>query len=161
MLLRCCSQYASKFEKLCSGHSTRKGQFSFHPKERECPKCSNYCTIALISHSGKVMLKIFQTRLQQYLNHEFLDIQSRFRKGRGIRDQIVNICWILDKARVPEKHLLLVYWLCQSLWLCGSQQTVENSERNGNTRPPDLPPRNLYAGHDANATIRTGHGTTD
>ena len=109
MLLRCCSQYASKFEKLCSGHRTRKGQFSFHPKERQCPECSNYCTIALISHSGKVMLKIFQTRLQQYLNHEFLDIQARFRKGRGIRDQIANICWILDKARVPEKHLLLVY----------------------------------------------------
>ena len=61
--------------------------------------------------------------------------------------------------RVPEKHLLLFYWLHQSLWLCGSQQTVENSERDGNTRPPDLLLRNLYAGQEA--TVRTGHGTTD
>ena len=81
MLWKCCTRYASKFEKLCSGHSTRKGQFSFHPKERECPKCSNYCTIALISHSGKVMLKIFQTRLQQYMNHELPDVQVGFRKA--------------------------------------------------------------------------------
>ena len=61
--------------------------------------------------------------------------------------------------RVPEKHLFLLYWLCQSLWLGGSQSTVENPERDGNTRPPDLPLRNLYA--DQEATVRTGHGTTD
>ena len=61
--------------------------------------------------------------------------------------------------RVPEKHLLLLYWLHQSLWLCGSQQTVENSERDGNTRPPYLPLRNLHAGQEA--TVRTGHGTMD
>ena len=63
-----------------------------------------------------------------------------FRKSRGTRDQIAKICWIIEKARgFQKKHLFLVYWLCQSLWLCGSQQTVENSERDGNTRPPDLP----------------------
>ena len=67
------------------------------------------------------------------------DVQAAFRKGRGTRDQIANICWIIEKARVPEKHLFLLYWLCQSLWLCGSQSTVGNSERDGNTRPPDLP----------------------
>ena len=66
--------------------------------------------------------------------------QAGFRKGRGTRDQIANICWITEKRKgVPEKHLFLHYWLCQSLWLCGSQQTVENFERDGNTRPPDLP----------------------
>ena len=70
------------------------------------------------------MLKILQARLQQYVNHELTDVQAGFRKGRGTRDQIANICWIIEKSRrVPEKHLLLLYWLCQSLWLCGSQQT--------------------------------------
>ena len=99
----------------------------------------NYCTIALISRTSRIMLKILQARLQQYVNHELPDVQAGFRKGRGTRDQIANICWIMKKARVPEKHLLLLYWLCQSLWLCGSQYTVENSERDGNTRPPNLP----------------------
>ena len=109
------------------------------PKKGNDKECSNYCTIALISHSSKVMLKILQARLQQYVNHELPDVQAGFRKGRGTRDQSANIRWIMEKARVPEKHLFLLYWLCQSLWLCGSQSTVENSERGGNTRPPDLP----------------------
>ena len=82
---------------------------------------SNYCIIALISHTSKIMLKILQARLQQYMNCELPDVQSGFIKGRGTRDQIVNICWIMEKARVPEKHLFLLYWLCQRLWLCGSQ----------------------------------------
>jgi len=68
------------------------------------------------------MLKILQARLQQYMNRELPDAQAGFRKGRGTRDQIANICWIIKK-RVPEKHLVLLYWLLQSLWLCGSQQT--------------------------------------
>ena len=108
------------------------------PKKGNAKGCSNYRTIALISHASKVMLKILQARLQPYVNRELPDVQAGFRKGRGTRDQIANICWIIWEARVPVKHLL--YWLCQSLWLCGSQQTVENSERDGNTRPPDLPP---------------------
>ena len=66
-------------------------------------------TIALISHASKVMLKILQARLQQYVNHELLDVQAGFRKGRGTRDQIANIHWIIKKARVSEKHLLLLY----------------------------------------------------
>ena len=100
-------------------------------------ECSNYHTTALISHTSKEMLKILQAWLQQYMNRELPDVQAGFRKGRGTRDQIVNIRWIIE--RVPEKHLFLLSWLCQSIWLCGSQQTVENSERDGNTRPPDLP----------------------
>ena len=110
------------------------------PKKGNPKECSNYCTIALISHTSKVILKILQARLQQYMNREIPNVQVGFRKGRGTRDQIAKICWIIEKARVPEKHLLLLYWLCQNLWLCGSQQTVENSSRDGNTRPPDLPP---------------------
>ena len=75
------------------------------------------------------------------MNRELLDIQAGFRKGRGTRDQIANIRWIIAKAReFQRKHLLLLYWLHQSLWLCGSQQIVENSSRDGNNRSPDLPP---------------------
>ena len=85
------------------------------------------------------MLKILEARFQQYVNYELLDIQAGFRNGRGTRDQIANIRWIIGK-RIPEKHLLLLYTLCQSLWLCRSQQTVENSSRAVNTRPPDLLP---------------------
>jgi len=89
--------------------------------------------ITLISHTSKVMLKILPARLQQYMNWELPDVQPGFRKGRGTRDQIANIHWIMEKSkRIPEKHLLLLYWLHQSLRLCGSQQTVENSWRNEN-----------------------------
>ena len=95
--------------------------FSRIPKKGNAKECSNYCTTALISHASKVMLKILQARLQQYMNCELLDVQAGFRKGRGTRDQTANIHWIIEKARVPEKYLLLLYWLCQSLWLCGSQ----------------------------------------
>ena len=81
-------------------------------------------------------LCLFQARVQQYMNRELPDVQAGFRKGRGTRDQIANIHWIIEKARVPEKHLLLLYWLCQSPWMCGSPQTSGD----GNTRAPDLPP---------------------
>ena len=75
-------------------------------------------------------------------------------------DQIANICWIIGKARrVPEKQLLLLYWLCQSIWLCGSQQTVDNSERDGNTRPPSLSPEKPVCSQEA--TVKILHGTTD
>ena len=91
------------------------------PKKGNAKEWSNYCTIALISHASKVMFKILQARLQQYMNHELPDVQAGLRKGRGTGDQIANIRWIMEKARVPEKQLLLLYWLCQSLWLCRSQ----------------------------------------
>ena len=110
------------------------------PKKGNAKGCSYYCTTVLISHTSKVMLKIFQARLQQYMNHELRDVQAGFTKGRGSRDQIANIRWIIDKVTEFQKNLLLLNWLCQSLWLCGSQQTAENSLRDGNTRPPDLPP---------------------
>ena len=70
------------------------------PKKGKAKECSNYHTIALVSHASKVMLKIFQARLQQYVNRELPDVQAGFRKGRGTRDQIANICWIIGKARV-------------------------------------------------------------
>ena len=79
------------------------------PKKGNAKECSNYHTIALVSHTSKVMLKILQARLQQYMNHELPDVQAGFRKGRGTRGQVANICWIIEKARVPEKHLFLLY----------------------------------------------------
>ena len=92
------------------------------PKKCNAKKCWNYCTIALISHASKVMLKILQARLQQYMNRELPDVQAGFRKGRRTRDQIANIRWIMEKAReFQKKHLFLLYWLGQNLWLCGSQ----------------------------------------
>ena len=79
------------------------------PKKGNAKEHSNYHTIVLISHPSKVMLKILQARLQQYMNHELPDVQAGFRKGRGTRDQIANICWIIKKSkRVPEKHLFLL-----------------------------------------------------
>ena len=109
MLLKCCTQYVSKSGKLTSGHKTGKINFHFNPKKGNANECSNYRTIALISHASKAMLKILQARLQQYVNHEIPDVQAGFRKGRGTRDQIANICWIMEKVRVPEKHLFLLY----------------------------------------------------
>ena len=79
------------------------------PKKGNAKECSNYHTIALISHASKVMLKILQARIQQYVNCELPDVQAGFRKGRGTREQIANIHWINEKARVPEKDLLLLY----------------------------------------------------
>ena len=87
----------------------KKSVFIPIPKKGNAKECSIYHTIALISHASKVMLKILQARLQQYVNREFPNVQAGFRKGRGTRDQIANIRWIMDKARVPEKHLFLLY----------------------------------------------------
>ena len=95
---------------LSSGHRSGKGQFSFQPQRKAIPKNvqTTYHTIALISHASKGMLQILQARLQQYINRELPDVQAGFRKGRGTRDQIANIRWIISK-RVPEKHLFLLY----------------------------------------------------
>ena len=87
-----------------------KVSFHSNPKERQCKECSNYRTIALISNASKVMLKILQARLQEYMNCELPDVQAGFRKGRGTRDQIANIHWIIEKAReFQKKHLLLLH----------------------------------------------------
>ena len=93
MLLKCCTQCASQLGKLSSGHRTGKGQFSFQSQRRAMPKnVQNNLTIALNSHASKIMLKILQARLQQYVNQELPDVQAGFRKGRGTRDQVANIC---------------------------------------------------------------------
>ena len=93
-----------------SAVATGLEKVSFHsnPKEGNAKECSNYHTIALISHASKVMLKILQARLQQYVNHELPDVQAGFRKG-GTRDQIGNICWIMEKAREFQKNIYFCF----------------------------------------------------
>ena len=85
-----------------------KSVFTPIPKKGNAKECSNYHTIALISHASKVMLKILQARLQQYVNRELTDVQAGFRKGRGTRDQISNICWIIEKAREFQKNICFI-----------------------------------------------------
>ena len=86
-----------------------KASFHFNPKKGNAKECSNYRTSALISHTCKVMLKIIQARLQQYVNCELPDVQAGFRKGRGTRDQIANICWIIKKAREFQKSIYFCF----------------------------------------------------
>ena len=109
MLWKCCTQYASKFGKLSSGHRTGKVQFSFQSQRKAMPKCSNYRTIALTSHASKVMFKILQARLQQYMNWELPGVQAGFRKGRGNRYQIANIRWSIEKAREFQKSIYFCF----------------------------------------------------
>ena len=109
-LWRCCAQYASKFGKLSSGHRTGKCQFSFQSQRGVITKeCLNYCTIALISHASKVILKIIQARFQQYMSHELPDVQVGFRKGRGTRYQTANIRWIKKKAKEFQKNIYFCF----------------------------------------------------
>ena len=93
----------------------KRSVFTPIPKKGNAKKFSNYCTIVLISHASKVLLKILQAKLQQYVNHELPDVQADFRKGRGIRDQISNICWIIEKAREFQKNICICVIDCQSL----------------------------------------------
>ena len=110
MLLKCCTQYASKFGKLISGQRAGKGQFFIPiPKKGNAKECSHYCTTALISHTSKVMLKILQGKFQQYVNQELPDVQAGFRKGRGTRDQIAIIRWIIEKAREFQKNIYFCF----------------------------------------------------
>ena len=109
------------------------------PKKGNAKECSNYCTIALISHTSKVMLKFFQARLQQYMNHELPDVQVSFRKGKGTRGQIANICWIIKKPREFQRNIYFCFIDYAKTFDCVDHNKLENSERDGNTRPPDLP----------------------
>ena len=121
---------------------------------------TTYCTIALISHASKVMLKILQARLQQYMNCELPDVQAGFRKDRRTRDQIVNICWIIEKAREFQKNIYFCFTDYAKAFDC-----VDHSKLWKIPQEMGIPDhltcllRNLYAVQ--KATVRTGHGTTD
>ena len=109
------------------------------PKKGKAKECSNYHTIALISHTSKVMLKILQARLQQYMNHELPAVQAGFRNCRGTRGQIASICWIIKKAREFQKNIYFCFIDYAKAFDCVDHNKLENSERDGNTRPPELP----------------------
>ena len=109
LLWKCCSQYTSKFGKPSSDPRTGEGVFIPIPKKGSAKECSSYSTVALISHASKVILKIFQDRLLQYMNWKLKDVQAGFTKGRGTRDQTVNICWIIDKAREFQKNIYFCF----------------------------------------------------
>ena len=133
--------------------------FFCQPKKGNGKECSNYRTVGLISHASKVMLKILQARLQQYVNH---DVQAGFRKGRGTRNQIANICWVIKKAKEFQKNIYFCFIDNTKAFNCvDHKKNVENSERDGKGIPDHLTclVRNLYAGQEA--AVRTGHGTTD
>ena len=108
-------------------------------KKGNAKECSNYCKVALISHTSKVMLKILQARLQQYVNCELPNVQAGFRKGRGTRDQIANICWIMEKAREFQKNISALLTMPKPLtvWITINYGKFFNR---WDTRPPDLPP---------------------
>ena len=130
------------------------------PKKGNAKECSNYCTIALISHTSKVMLKILQARLQQYVNHELPDVQAGFRKCRETRDQIANIRWITEKAREFQKNFYFGFIDYAKAFDCVDHNKVWKILKE--TGIPDhltCHLRNLYAGQEA--TVKTGHGTTD
>ena len=144
-----------------SAVATGLEKVSFHsnPKERQFQECSNYHTIALISHTSKVMLKILQARLQQYVNCELPNVQAGFIKGRGTRDQIANICWIMEKAREFQKNI----YFCFIDYAIAFEYVDQNRlwkilQEMGIPDHLTCLLRNLYAGQEA--TVRTGHGTT-
>uniref|UniRef100_A0A4W2DMN1 RNA-directed DNA polymerase n=1 Tax=Bos indicus x Bos taurus TaxID=30522 RepID=A0A4W2DMN1_BOBOX len=130
------------------------------PKKGNAKECSNYCTIVLISHTSKVMLKILQARLQQYMNRELPDVQAGFRKGRGTRDQIANIRWIMEKARKFQKNIYFCFIDYAKAFDC-----VDHNKLWKILQEMGIPDHltcllgNLYAGQEA--TVRTGHGITD
>ena len=129
-------------------------------KKGNAKRCSNYHTIALISHASKVMVKILQDRLQQYMNRELPDIQAGFRKGRGTRDQIGNIRWIMEKAREFQKNIYFCFIDYAKAFDCVYPNKLwKILEEMGIPDHLTCHLRNLYAGQEA--TVRTGHGTID
>ena len=125
-------------------------------KKGNAKECPNHCTVALISHASKVMLKILQARLQQYMNRELPDVQAGFRKGRGTRDQIANVCWIIEKAREFRKNICFIDY-AKAFDCVDHNKVWEILQEMGIPDHLTCLLRNLYAGQEA--TVRTGCGT--
>ena len=159
MLWKCCTQYASKFGKLSSGHRTGKGQFSFQSQRKAMSKNAQTTTQLFLSHASKVMLKMLQARLQWYVSCELPDVQAGFRKGRGTRDQIANICWIMEKARELQKNIYFCFIDYAKAFDCVNHNKLwKIPKEKGISDHLTCLLRNLYAGQEA--TVKTGHGTT-
>ena len=158
----CCHShiFSSDFTNFKLWRNKKLEAITIIPKKSSAKECSNYHTIALISHASKAMLKILQARLQRYINRELPDVQAGFRKGRGTRDQIVNIRWIITKAREFQKIIYFCFIDYAKAFEC-----VDHNKLWKILKEMGLPDhltcllRNLYSGK--KATVRTGHGTTD
>ena len=151
MLWKCCTQYASKYRKHSSGHRTGKGQFSFQSPRKAMPK--NVQTTTQLHSSltlAKQCSKFSKPGFNSTWTMNFQMFKLVFKKAEELEIKLPTSIGSLKKQEISRKHLLLLYWLCQSLWLCGSQQTLENSERDGNTRPPELPLEKLVCGSGSN-----------
>ena len=138
----------------------KRSVFILISKKGNAKECSNYRTIALISHSSKLMLKILQARLQQYMNCELPDVQADFRKSRGTQNQIANIHWIIEKSREFQKNIYFCFIEYAKAFDCVDHNKLWKILKE--MRIPDYLTcflRNLYAGQEA--TVKTGHGTTD
>ena len=153
------SAVATGLEKF-SLHSNSKKKKKGNAKLPQMFKCSNYHTVALISHASKVMLKILQARLQEYVNQELPDVQAGFRKGRETRDQIANICWIIEEAREFQKNIYFCFIDYANAFDCADQNKLWKILKEMGI-PDNLTCllRNLYTGQEA--TVRTGPGTKD
>ena len=159
MLWKCCTQYVSKFGKLLP-QDRKRSAFIPTPKKGNAKECSNYCTIALISHTVKVMLIVLQARLQQYVKCEIPDFQAGIRKGRGTRDQIANIRWIIRKATEFHKNMYFCFVDYAKDFDCVDHNKLGKILKEmGISNHLTCLLRNLYAGQEA--TVRTGHWTTD
>ena len=138
MLWKCCTQYASKFGKLSSGHRTGRGQFSFESQRKAMPKSVQPTAQLHSSHTlAKYCSKFSKSGFNSTWTENFQMFKLDLEKAEEPEIKLPTSAGSSKSKRIPEN--LLLHWLCQSLWLCGSQQTVENSERDGDTRPPDLP----------------------
>ena len=145
-----------------SAVAMRLKMISFHsiPKEGQCQRMLNYRTIAFISLASKLMLKILQARLQQFVNHEIPNVQAGFRKSRGTTDQIANLCWTIEKAREFQKNIYFCFTDYAKVFDC-----VDHNKLWKILQEIGIPDHltcflgNLYAGEEA--TVRTGHGTID
>ena len=131
---------SANFENSAVATGLEKVSFHSNRKERQCQRMFKLCTIALISQASKVMLKILQASLQQYVNRELPDVHACFRKGRGTRDQIANICWIMEKAREFQKNIYFCFIDYAKAFDCVDHNKLENSSRDETTRPPYLLP---------------------
>ena len=129
------------------------GQFSFQSQRGNAKECSNYCTIALISHANKIMLKILQARLQQYMNQEPPNVQAGFRKGRGTRDKTANICWVIEKVIVPEKIYFCFIDYTKAFDCVDQNKLSKISKEMGISDHLTCLLRNLYAGQEATVRI--------
>ena len=155
MLLKCCTEYANKYGKLNSGHRTGKGQFSYNPKEGQCQRMFKLLHNCAHFTYWQSSVQNPSSRLQQCMNQELPDVQAGFRKGRGTRDQIANICWIIEKPGEFQKNICFTDYA--KTFGCVDHNKLENSSRDRNTRSPYLSPQKTVG---QESTVTTRYRTT-